>query len=40
MNIFEFGMQMEKDGEQFYHELASKAGSKGLAHILEKLADS
>jgi rubrerythrin len=40
MNIFEFGMQMEKDGEQFYRELAAKAGSKGLTHILEKLADS
>ena len=40
MNIFEFGMQMEKDGEQFYRELAARAGSKGLSHILEKLADS
>ena len=40
MNIFEFGMQMEKDGEQFYRELTARAGSKGLALILGKLADA
>lgn len=40
MDIFEFGMQMEKDGEKFYRELAQKCGDKGLENILNMLADS
>jgi rubrerythrin len=39
MDIFEYAMQMEKDGEKFYRELAAKATSKGLTSILEMLAD-
>lgn len=40
MDIFEFGMQMEKDGEKFYRDLAKKCGDKGLENILNMLADS
>ncbi len=39
MNILEFAMQMEKDGEAYYRELAEKAGNAGLATILNALAD-
>ena len=40
MNVFEYAMQMEKDGEVFYRELAEKAGSKGLKNIFTNLADN
>jgi len=40
MNIFEFGMQMEKDGEAYYRELAGKCGNRGLETIFTMLADS
>ena len=39
MNVFEFAMQMEKDGEKFYRELAEKAGDAGLKKIFTTLAD-
>ena len=39
MNIFEFAMQMEKDGEAYYRELAQKSPEKGLATILTMLAE-
>jgi len=39
MNIFDFAMQMEKDGEAYYRELAQKCGDKGLAKIFVMLAD-
>ncbi len=40
MNIFEFGMQMEKDGEAYYRNLAEKTGNKGLKSIFTMLADA
>jgi len=40
MNIFEFGMQMEKDGEHFYRDLAGKCKIEGLRFILNLLADN
>jgi len=40
MDIFEFAMQMEKDGETYYRELAAKTGNKGLRNILTMLADA
>ena len=40
MDIFDFGMQMEKDGEAYYRELAGKCGDKGLTTIMTLLADS
>lgn len=39
MNIFDFAMQMEQDGEAYYRELAAKSGEAGLKHILNMLAD-
>jgi rubrerythrin len=39
MDIFAFAMQMEKDGERFYRELAAKASSEGVRAVLTMLAD-
>ena len=39
MDIFEYAMQMEKDGEAYYRELVAKSGDVGLATILGMLAD-
>ena len=39
MNIYEFAMQMERDGERFYRSLADKAESAGIKRILTLLAD-
>ena len=40
MDIFEFGMKMELDGEAYYREIAGKSNDKGMKAILELLADS
>lgn len=39
MTIFEFAMQMEKDGESYYREIVKKIENKGIKHILNMLAD-
>jgi len=39
MNIFEYAMQMEKDGEEYYRQLARQTANKGLQTILTMLAD-
>ena len=39
MDIFDYAMQMEKDGEDYYRQLAEQAGSKGLKTIFTMLAD-
>ena len=39
MNVFEYAMQMERDGEQFYRGLADTSRSQGMARILTGLAD-
>jgi len=39
MNIFDFAMKMEKDGENYYRELASSCKIEGLERILNMLAD-
>jgi rubrerythrin len=39
MNIFEYALQMEKDGEDYYRQLAQKTANKGLKTILTMLAD-
>ena len=39
MNVFDFAMNMEKEGEQFYRELAQKSSDKGLERIFNMLAD-
>jgi rubrerythrin len=40
MDVFGFAMQMEKDGETYYRECASKTASAGLRGILLMLADA
>lgn len=39
MNVFEFAMQMEKDGEAFYRQIAGKTKNAGLQKIFTTLAD-
>lgn len=39
MNVFEFAMQMEKDGEKFYREIAEKSNNPGLKKIFNTLAE-
>ena len=39
MDIFDYALKMEKDGENFYREIAQKTSSKGLRKILTMLAD-
>jgi rubrerythrin len=40
LDIIQYAMEMEKDGEKLYREMASSVGDKGLASILIGLADS
>lgn len=40
MNIYDYAMEMEKDGEVFYRELAVRTANKGLKTILTMLADA
>ncbi len=40
MNIYDYAMKMEKDGEAYYRELAAKTSNKGLKNILTMLADA
>jgi rubrerythrin len=39
MNIFEFAMQMEQDGEKYYQDLAKGCRTDGLRKIFLMLAD-
>lgn len=39
MNIYDFAMQMEKDGENYYRELAAASKIAGLKKIFDMLAD-
>lgn len=39
MDIYEYAMKMERDGENYYRELAGKISNKGLKNILNMLAD-
>ncbi|MHC4478838.1 MAG: ferritin family protein [Planctomycetota bacterium] len=39
MDIFEYAIQMERDGEQYYRKLAEQTPNKGLKTILTMLAD-
>jgi rubrerythrin len=40
MDIFEFAMKMEKDGENYYRELATKTVNRGLGNIFTMLANA
>ncbi|MFC1503971.1 ferritin family protein [Spirochaetota bacterium] len=39
MDIFEFAMQMEKDGEAMYREIADRSAHHGIKNIFTMLAD-
>ena len=39
MDIFAYAIQMEKDGEAYYRQLAHRTGNTGLRTILTMLAD-
>jgi len=39
VNIFEFALKMEKDGEDYYRQLADASKTEGLQKIFEMLAD-
>ena len=39
MDIFDFALEMEKEGEKYYREIAQKCEDKGLKSILNMLAD-
>ena len=38
MDIFDFAIKMEEDGEEYYRELSTKADTIGLKKILNWLA--
>ncbi|MHC5061458.1 MAG: ferritin family protein [Planctomycetota bacterium] len=39
MDIYEYAMQMERDGEAFYRDLARQSPNRGIKRILTMLAD-
>lgn len=39
MNIYEYAMQMELDGEKYYRELAEQSKTEGITRIFAMLAD-
>ncbi len=39
MNVYEYAMKVEKDGEEYYRELASNSDNTGLKKIFNMLAD-
>lgn len=39
MDIFEFAMQIEKEGENYYREIADKCDDEGLKKIMIMLSD-
>ncbi len=39
MNVFDYAMQMEKDGEAYYREIADSTSNTGLKAVLKYLAD-
>lgn len=39
MDIFEYAMQMERDGEAYYRQLVQNVANKGLKTIMTMLAD-
>ena len=40
MNIFDFAMQMEKDGEEYYREIARKTQDRGIETIMTTRAEA
>jgi rubrerythrin len=39
MNVFDYAMQMEKDGEAYYRDLIGRCNQEGIKRILSLLAD-
>lgn len=39
MDIIDFALKMENDGENYYRKLAKEASNEGLTHIFSHLAD-
>src|SRR4030042_1366164 len=39
MDIFEYAMQMEKDGENFYRRIAAQTNSAALKAVMKIMAD-
>ena len=39
MNVFDLAMEMEKDGEKYYRQLAEKTANSGMKNILDMLAE-
>lgn len=39
MNIFEYALHMEEDGENYYRQLARQSKTEGLQNIFKMLAD-
>lgn len=40
MNIIDYALQMEKDGEAYYREMAAEANDAGIKKVFELLADA
>jgi rubrerythrin len=40
MDIYAYAMQMEKDGERYYREIAAQTQNAGVKNILNMLADA
>jgi rubrerythrin len=40
MNVYEYAMKVEKDGEAYYNHLASKAPNNGLKKVFHILAEA
>lgn len=40
MNVYDYAMKVEKDGEAYYRELASKSPNTGLKKVFNLLADA
>jgi rubrerythrin len=40
MDVYDYAMQLEKDGESYYRDGAARSTNKGLKHILTMLADA
>lgn len=40
MDVFDYAMQLEKDGEDYYREAAARSQAKGIKTIMTMLADA
>jgi rubrerythrin len=40
MDVFDYAMQLERDGESYYRDAAARSANKGLRNILVMLADA